>query len=69
MARGRTLLERQLATALKPFAAFADPHRRAPASLPITSGSAMARRQICMGDCYAAADALAAYETATEDPR
>lgn len=45
--------------ALEPFAAYADPRRMMPASMPITAGSAMAKKQLTMGDCYAAAAALA----------
>lgn len=54
-----------LKAALEPFAAFADPRRNMPPSMPITQGSGMARRQLTMGDCYAAADALAALDTST----
>ncbi|WP_397586764.1 hypothetical protein [Sphingobium fuliginis] len=49
--------------ALEAFAAYADPRRSVPASMPVTSGSSMARKQLTMGDCYAAADALAALST------
>lgn len=49
--------------ALEAFAAYADPRRSVPASMPITNGSSMARKQLTMGDCYAAADALAALST------
>ena len=49
-----------LVKALEPFASFADPRRYAPPGLPITQGSGMARRQLTMGDCYRAADAIAA---------
>lgn len=45
---------------LEPFASFADPKRSAPSGLPITQGSGMAKRQLTMGDCYRAADAIAA---------
>jgi hypothetical protein len=44
--------------ALKPFADFADPHNRAPDHLVITVGSSMARKQLTMGDCYKARQAL-----------
>lgn len=59
MARGTTLLERQLVAALQPFADFADPRGIAPPSLVITAGSGIAKRQLTMADCYAARDALA----------
>lgn len=41
---------------LERFASYADPRRRAPADMPITHGSPMAKRQLTMGDCYDAAD-------------
>jgi hypothetical protein len=44
--------------ALKPFADFADPHNRAPDHIVITVGSSMARKQLTMGDCYKARQAL-----------
>jgi hypothetical protein len=50
----------RLRSALKPFADFADPSGRVPPALPITHGSAMAKRQLRMVDCYEAARALAA---------
>ena len=49
-----------LREALRPFADFADERRRMRPDMMITTGSPMARRQLTMGDCYAAADALAA---------
>lgn len=55
-----TRTEQALIAALEPFAAFGDPRRIAPPGLPITQGSGMARRQLTMGDCYRAADAIAA---------
>jgi hypothetical protein len=51
--------ETALVDALEPFASFADARRIAPPYLPITQGSGMARRQLTMGDCYRAADAVA----------
>jgi hypothetical protein len=47
------------------FAAFADPKRIAPDGLVITNGSPMAKAQLTMGDCYAAADALAELDAST----
>lgn len=49
---------KDLEDALRPFAKFADPRRVAPAGLPITSGSPLARQQLRMGDCYRARDVL-----------
>ena len=51
-----------LRKALEPFAAYADPHGAFPADLPITSGSSMARKQLTMGDCYNAAEALSQFK-------
>lgn len=48
----------RLSSALQPFAAFADKRHVVPGSMVITSGSAMARTQLTMGDCYRAAEAL-----------
>ena len=56
-----TQREADFRKALEPFAGFADPRRRVPPSLAITVGSELACRQLTMGDCYAAADALAAH--------
>lgn len=48
-----------LQAALAPFAEFAGGVvGRPPADTPITMGSRMARRQLTMGDCVRAADAL-----------
>jgi hypothetical protein len=58
MARGLTLLERELIAALKPFAEYAG-SGKAPPSLVITNGSSLARQQLTMAHCYAARDALA----------
>lgn len=44
--------------ALMPFSDFADPHRKVPSALAITNGSPMAKRQLTMGDCYLARDAV-----------
>lgn len=48
----------EMRRALEPFAEFADPSDRLPESFPITTGSAMGRRQLTMGDCYRARAAL-----------
>ena len=58
----------RLRVALKPFAAYADKNRIAPANLPISIGSPIAKVQLTMGDCYAAADILYEQQTA-DDPR
>lgn len=50
--------KRTIKSILKPFADFADPTRRFSRDLKITAGSSIARRQLTMGDCYDAADAL-----------
>jgi hypothetical protein len=44
----------RLEAALQPFADFADPREKMPPDFVITPGSAMARRQLTMADCYAA---------------
>lgn len=49
--------------ALKPFASFADPTRKVPRGMPVTVGSRIARRQLTMGDCYDAADALGQHQS------
>src|SRR5688572_6371238 len=54
----RAEIER-LRAALEPFADYADPSNRFPATAEITHGSKLARRQLTMGDCYAAHAALA----------
>lgn len=54
----------RLRAALKPFADFADPRKKVPAVVIITNGSPLARPQLRMQDCYAAADAL--QQTGTE---
>ena len=60
--------ERQITAlqdALKPFAAFDD--GQAPFTLPITQGSGMARRQLTIGDCRNAKQALEkSYEGKTD---
>ncbi len=48
----------ELKAALRPFAAFADPRNKIPPDTILTAGSAMARKQITMADCYAASLAL-----------
>lgn len=49
----------RLRGALQPFAEFAGGTvGRPPADTPITMGSRIARRQLTMGDCARAADAL-----------
>jgi len=48
----------QMQQALKPFADFADPTRKLSPQFEITAGSRMAKRQLTMGDCYAAYNAL-----------
>ena len=58
-----------LEAALKPFADFADPNRRFPATMPITNGSGMARRQLTMGDLYAALEALAGAVAPSNQPK
>lgn len=45
-------------TALKPFADYADSTKAMPAEFIITNGSPLAKRQLQMGDCYRAAEAL-----------
>jgi len=45
--------------ALRPFASFGDPRRHFPGDHVITQGSALAKRQLQMRDCYDAADAIA----------
>jgi len=64
---GKDELARALETlraALLPFSNFADPRGYAESEMPITLGSAMAKRQLTMGDCYAACSALAALRDA-----
>lgn len=51
----------KMAEALTPFTAFADKSQRSPPEMAITSGSTMAKRQLCMGDCYEAAEVRAEY--------
>lgn len=51
--------EGKLVEALRPFADYADPRCAAPDDLVITQGSGFAKRQLTMGDCYNAAEALA----------
>lgn len=53
-----TAANERMGEALRPFAAFADPHGRVPDDMNITLGSRFAKRQITMGDCYAARTAL-----------
>lgn len=48
----------ELEAALRPFADFADPNNRIPPDIILTAGSAMARKQITMANCYAARAAL-----------
>jgi hypothetical protein len=48
----------EMTRALKPFAEYADANKIMPAGLIITAGSRLARRQLTMGDCYAARAAL-----------
>lgn len=55
----------ELLAALKPFADYADPYHRIPASYPITLGSQFARPQINMGDCYKAKEAIEDYQQST----
>lgn len=47
-----------LRATLKPFADYADPRHVVPASYVVTSGSQIAKKQLIMGDFYAAARAL-----------
>lgn len=47
-----------LEKALLPFAEYADPYRTLRGEFVITMGSLIAKRQLYMSDCYAAADAL-----------
>jgi len=49
---------RTVVSILKPFADYADPHRKVPREMVITNGSPMAKRQLTMGDCYDAKDAI-----------
>lgn len=58
-AANRDHLFGQLVTALKPLADFADYTRKFPADMPISAGSPLAKRQLTMGDCYEAVEALA----------
>lgn len=51
-----------LSDALKPFAEYGDKNRKFPRGVQITHGSSQAKRQLTMGDCYDAADALKAIE-------
>lgn len=51
-------LAKRMAAALEPFADFADPRGAFPKEMQITRGSDMAKRQLTMGDCYRAAEAL-----------
>jgi hypothetical protein len=60
-ARGLTLLERSLVDRLRPFADFHVPG--APDAHVITQGSAMAKRQLTMGDCRDAAELLASIDS------
>jgi hypothetical protein len=48
----------QMQQALKPFADFADRTKQLSSEYVITTGSRMAKRQLTMGDCYAAYNAL-----------
>ena len=48
----------KLRRALEPFAAFADPSNTFPPDMRITAGSPMAKKQLTMGECYAARDLL-----------
>jgi hypothetical protein len=52
----------RLVAKLKVFADFADPHRKMPRELVISHGSPIAKRQLTMGDCYDAVDAVAGGE-------
>lgn len=56
----KTLLKRIaiLEAALKPFADYADHTRTIPHNYILTDGSNLAKRQLIMGDCYKAAEAL-----------
>lgn len=58
--RANEYLERAVRAeeALKPFANFADKNGRMPSSMPITSGSSLAKQQLTMGDCYQAVEIL-----------
>ena len=47
-----------LVEALKPFAKYADPSGRTPATSPITQGSFSSRTDLTMADCYHARDVL-----------
>ena len=55
--------------ALQPFADYADPRNKVRPEIPITPGSIMAKRQLTMGDCYAARDALARLKGRIPDER
>lgn len=52
----------RLRDALKPFADYADPNKYLADDFIITNGSTFAKRQIRMGDCRRAKEALAAAE-------
>ena len=53
-----TARERMLFEALRPFANFADHTYTVDEKTVITNGSGFAKRQLTMGDCYAARNAL-----------
>jgi len=48
-----------LVKALSPFAEYADHRNVCPADNVITIGSTIAKRQLTMGDCYEARNAIA----------
>lgn len=62
--RMTTPTETKLVEALRPFAAFALSKSLPPDDFVITNGSAMARRQLTIGDCKRAAEAIATYDAA-----
>jgi len=51
-------INKTAADALRPFAEYADASRRLRPDMVLTPGSPLAKRQLTMGDCYAARDAL-----------
>jgi hypothetical protein len=49
--------------ALQPFAVYADQRGKIPIDYQITQGSPVAKRQLTMGDCYKAKEALENYDS------
>lgn len=59
---GIARLVKPLVDALKPFAEYGAMNRKFPRGGQITHGSSMAKKQLTMGNCYDAADALKVIE-------